>query len=267
MAADRSLDQTQPNDAIRQALDRLSRLDREKEKLIGRLTEGERRFRRLGRAAWNAQESERRRLACELHDGVGQTLTALKNELELVRRAAAALPSDAAGRLDLALDLAARALADTREMSRLLRPQILDDLGLEPALRWLCRTQAERSGADIDLVCRFEASSPLGPELQTLAFRVVQEALHNAEKYSEAARIDVSLSIEETRIDSALHLVVSDDGRGFDSRAVTEGTGIRGLRDRLALFSGSLEVDSSPGAGTRLRARVPLTGEPTGRTT
>lgn len=255
-----------PNDAasVRQAVERLRRLDREKERLFARLADGERRFRRLARSVWKVQEEERRRLARELHDGIGQTLTALKNELALARRHAGGLAPAVAERLDAAGELAHRALADTRELSRLLRPQILDDLGLEAALGWLLRTLGERSGAETRLEVRIPASVELSSEHQTLAFRMVQESLNNVEKHARAGRVDVTVEATAGDTEPALHLVVEDDGRGFAREQTgpgAAGSGLGGLRDRLALFGGGLRVDSEPGRGTRVEAKVPLAGE------
>ena len=125
----------------------LREITRQNERLFGELLAGERRFRGLARSVWNVQEAERRRLARELHDGIGQTLTALKQQLDVVEQSAARAAGDGrAGACATPPSWRAQALHETRELSRLLRPQILDDLGLEPALRWLARTFAERTG-------------------------------------------------------------------------------------------------------------------------
>src|SRR6185436_1351323 len=151
------------------------------------LLAGERRFRGLARSVWNVQEAERRRLARDLHDGIGQTLTALKQQLDVVEQSAAVLPEAAHARLRDAAELAAQALRETRELSRLLRPQILDDLGLEPALRWLTRTFSERTGValEVDIV---GIDGRFAPDLETLAYRVVQEGLNNVAKHAGASR-------------------------------------------------------------------------------
>lgn len=234
---------------------RLESLRREQDRLVGQLLAGERRFRRLARSVWAVQERERRRLARELHDGVGQLLTALKQQLELARGED---EEDRDERLGDALELAGRALEDTRELSRLLRPAILDDLGLEPGLRWLTRTHEERTGVTVDLRCR-HLDERFGDELETLVFRVVQEALTNAAKHAEAERIEVTVE----RSTGELRIEVRDDGRGLDPARVEtgrEGMGLRGMRDRVELFDGRLDVASPPGEGTRLAVRIPLEG-------
>ncbi|HXT51734.1 MAG TPA: sensor histidine kinase [Thermoanaerobaculia bacterium] len=231
----------------------LREITRQNEKLFGELVAGERRFRGLARSVWNVQEAERRRLARDLHDGIGQTLTALKQQLDVVEQSAAVLPEAAHARLRDAAELAAQALRETRELSRLLRPQILDDLGLEPALRWLTRTFSERTGValEVDLV---GIDGRFAPDLETLAYRVVQEGLNNVAKHAGASRGQVLARREGGQ----LELVVADDGRGFDARAPEgDGSGLRGMRDRVELFGGRIDIGSRPGKGTRIVARVP----------
>jgi signal transduction histidine kinase len=147
-----------------------------------------------------------------------------------------------------------------RELSRLLRPQILDDLGLEPALRWLTRTFAERTGLalEVDLV---GIDGRLQSDLETLAYRVVQEGLNNIAKHAAATRAQVLARRER----GELQLVIADDGRGFDSPAPEgDGSGLRGMRDRVELFGGRIDIGSRPGKGTRIVARVPCGSEEAG---
>jgi len=235
----------------------LREITRQNEKLFGELLAGERRFRGLARSVWNVQEAERRRLARDLHDGIGQTLTALKQQLDVVEQSAGVLPEAAHARLRDAAELAALALHETRELSRLLRPQILDDLGLEPALRWLTRTFSARTGIalEVDLV---GIDGRLASDLETLAYRVVQEGLNNVGKHAAATRGQVLARREG----GELHLVVADDGRGFDADAPDgDGSGLRGMRDRVELFGGRIDIGSRPGKGTRIVARVPCPSE------
>ncbi|TBR07258.1 MAG: sensor histidine kinase [Lysobacter sp.] len=221
--------------------------------LLDRLEANEREFRRLGRSVLRVQEDERRRLARDLHDGIGQNLTALKHRLAQVRDA---LPhgDPLHGRLDDAVSLCVDTLEDTRELSRLLRPTILDDLGLEPALRWLGRSIGESAG--IAIAVEIEALPTLDGERQTLLFRIAQEALNNIAKHAQAHSVLLRL-VER---DGRLQLQVVDDGIGFDPSVRAQGSGLSGMRERLRLFQGTLEVHSAPGDGTRLRAVVPLHG-------
>lgn len=222
--------------------------------LLQRLEANEREFRRLGRAVWNVQEDERRRLARELHDGLGQNLTALKHRLSQLLDE---LPPEAAGvreRLASAVALCGESLEDTRQLSRLLRPPILDDLGLEPALQWLARSID--AGGPMSVVTELEPLPTLDGELQTLLFRVAQEALNNAAKHARAQSVLLRLVARG----DALQLQVIDDGIGCDpDRALRAGgSGLSGMRERLRLYGGRLELRSAPGQGMRLSAVVPL---------
>jgi signal transduction histidine kinase len=222
--------------------------------LLDRLQRNEREFRRLGRAVWRVQEDERRRLARDLHDGVGQNLTAIKHRLAAI---ASTLPADALetrAALEATIALCGDTLEDTRQLSRLLRPAILDDLGLEAALRWLARTQAEASGLEISL--DIGTLPALDNDLQTLLFRVAQEALNNIAKHAHARSVLIRLVARGT----LLQLQVADDGQGFEPEQAQRagGSGLGGMRERLRLYDGQLELHSAPGEGTRVRAIVPL---------
>lgn len=246
-------------DPMGEIVDRVRRITRENERIFQQLIEGERRFRSLARAVWKVQEEERRRLARELHDGLGQTLTALKNQLERLERKAAAEPgaSPLAPQLGEAAQLAHLALTEARELSRLLRPPILDDLGLVPALTWLARTFEERAGLRVELEAR-GLDERLEPDLETLVFRLAQEALTNVLKHArvERARLDLAL------VGGTLLLTVRDRGAGFDAGAAfaseSAGSGLSGMRDRVALFGGRFEVRSAPGEGTVIAVEVPV---------
>jgi signal transduction histidine kinase len=226
-------------------------LDAQYERLLQRLEANEREFRRLGRAVRRVQEDERGRLARELHDGLGQNLTALKQHLAQVQ---GPLPEAARAHLDAAIQLCSGALEDTRNLTRLLRPPILDDLGLDPALRWLARSFSESSG--IEAVVELGELPPLDGELQTLLFRIAQEALANAARHARARTVLLHLQHRGNE----LQLQVVDDGLGFEPSAAAAGggNGLGGIRERLRLHGGRLELVASPGHGTRLRAFVPL---------
>lgn len=241
---------------------RLARLAEDHRRLFAELVSAEERYRRLARAVWQVEEAERRRLSRDLHDGLGQTLTALKHLLS--RTAATArregAPAPLAERLDEACEIAASALADAREMSRLLRPPMLDDLGLVPALRWLARSLGEGAGLTVELVVEPPEAEErrLAEEMETLVFRAVQETLTNALKHSGTGDARVALTVGS----SDLRVEISDSGAGFDPDATLAGAdvgvGLRGLRDRVALFGGHCRVVSAPGEGTEVLIRVPL---------
>jgi len=243
---------------MQESVERVREISRENERLFEQLVAGERRFRGLAKAVWKVQEEERRRLARELHDGVGQTLTALALELERTRQKLAREGApELAGRVGEGIELARQALDEIRELSRLLRPPVLDDLGLPAALSWLARSLGERTGLEVALAVD-GIDGELDPDLATLVFRLVQEALTNVLRHSGAASAEVAVR----RTPRALELRVADAGRGFDAAAAladgeAAGSGLRGMRDRLELFGGRLTIASSPGRGTAVAATVP----------
>jgi signal transduction histidine kinase len=223
------------------------------QQLLARLEANEGEFRRLGRSVWKVQEEERRRLARELHDGIGQNLTALKHRLALLATELGPGQAGLRERVESAILLCSSTLEDTRQLSRLLRPPILDDLGLEPALRWLARSVGEGAGLEVDL--HLEPLAALDEEAQTLLFRVAQESLNNAAKHARAQRVSLRLYSEGDRIT----LCIEDDGCGLAGAAHTrEGSGLSGMRERLRLHGGRFALESRPGAGTRVTATIPL---------
>jgi signal transduction histidine kinase len=243
-------------------VDRVRDITHANERLFARLIEGERRFRGLAKAVWKVQEEEQRRLARELHDGLGQTLTALTHQLERLReKLDGAVAADVVARLDDSVEMARMALNESRELSRLLRPPVLDDLGLAVALSWLARTLEARTGLRVELALD-GLDERLDPDVETLVFRLVQEALTNVLRHAGVDRAQVAVR----RAGELIALRVADAGRGFDPAAAlgggAAGSGLRGMRDRLELFGGRLEIVSAPGQGTRLAAEVPLTEIP-----
>ncbi len=253
----------------RAVLRQVEALTADNQRLLQSVVRSERRFRTLAKSVWHVQEEERRRLARELHDGIGQTLTALANQLQRIlddARGAGNLGLE--HRLGDALELTRSSLHDTRELSRLLRPTLLDDLGLDAALNWLARTLTERTGLNISLQSGLDEQR-LHPDVETLVFRITQEALTNVIRHADARSARIVLDLRT----SALILRVEDDGSGFDTatlgsaeRAGTSG-GVRGMRDRAELFGGRIEVRSSPGRGTTVQLTLALDASDTETTT
>ncbi|QEH32933.1 Oxygen sensor histidine kinase NreB [Aquisphaera giovannonii] len=205
----------------------------------------------LARRLLRAEDDERRRIARELHDEVGQTLAAAKILVDRVR--SAKIRGEFAAE---ASDLIRHAMDQVRDVSRLLRPAALDFAGLGAALRALAEGVAERSGLALDL--SLEANiGRVPPEVEIACYRIAQEALNNATKHAQAARLGVSLYSE--RVD--LILVVSDDGRGFDVAAASADAergvslGLLSLAERAAMAGGNVVIESQRGAGTRIVAR------------
>jgi len=199
-----------------------------------------------------AQEEERKRLSRELHDGVGQIITAMKMELAHVKVAGGV---DDNARLQRARSHADEALRTIRSVSALLRPAVLDDLGLKPALLWLTEDFSRRTSILCQLLCLLEDDWPLPEAVRMCVYRTVQEALNNCEKHSGAANV----AVEVKSAAGGIQLSIDDDGRGFSSiRSEERGLGILGMRERAAMLGGSLEVSSSAGSGTRVTLVIPI---------
>ena len=218
----------------------------------------ERERRSLHLRAISAQETERKRIARELHDGVGQILSGVKFRLEALP-GEAALSEKTAARIVNVGGFLSRAIAEVRRVSQNLMPSELVDLGLEPALHALCREFKGRSGVSVTLQIR-RIPAGVAPEFGSALFRIVQEALNNAGKHSKADSVTVDLS----RRGGEFLLNVSDNGIGFrpgEKRSSGgKGIGLGNMRERAELLGGSFELQSKPGAGTVIRVRIPLTG-------
>ncbi len=209
----------------------------------------------LSSLAIGAQEEERRRLARELHDGTAQELATLLVRLRVLERTEE--PQELRLRLGEFRELIARALDDVRRMALDLRPTMLDDLGLVPALEAHTRDLARRWGITV----RLEAQGldrRLPGKTELVAYRIVQEALANSFKHSQATEAAVTLALQGRE----LRITVRDNGRGFDvARTLASrerGLGLFGMQERAALVGGYLELASAPGAGTRVTALLPV---------
>jgi signal transduction histidine kinase len=201
-----------------------------------------------------AQEVERRRLARELHDETGQALTSILLGLKGIR--AARSPEEAEQAEADLRELVVQALQDVRSLAVELRPTALDDFGLVPALERLAETFSERSGVAAVVEPRL-GGERLPEDIETLLYRLVQEALTNVVKHAAAT----SVSIVLTRRDGGVSAMIEDNGSGFAPGEVSsEALGLVGMRERLSLVGGSLAVESAPGGGTALAAFVPLSG-------
>jgi two-component system sensor histidine kinase UhpB len=198
--------------------------------------------------ALEAQERERARIALDLHDEVNQSLTGVLLLIEALRRKAD--PAIAADLAEMS-SVASQAMDELLRIARHLRPTVLDDLGLEAALATLTEETAARTG----IAATFGSDAELAgvsDDVQLVAYRVAQEALSNAVQHGHPRRVVVRLGGRG----GSLELVVADDGGGFDPRNNGSGLGIAGMRERALLCGGSLEVASTPGAGTRVTLRA-----------
>ena len=208
----------------------------------------------------SAQEQERKRIARELHDETAQSLTSLLVRLRIAERART--PEEVRAGIAHAREITARALEEVRNLALDLRPSVLDDLGLVPALNW-CTDHFERNhDVATQFVTNLSAEDRLPPELEVVIYRVVQEALSNVAKHARAHDVEVELN----RDDQSLSVYIADDGTGFDPTALAPsrdgGLGLFGMRERLALVGGTLVIDTRLGHGTRLRARIPIPQSP-----
>jgi signal transduction histidine kinase len=201
------------------------------------------------------QEEERRRIAVELHDELGQILTAVKINLESIERSPDA---NTMARLPAMIESVDDALQRIKDIALDLRPSVLDDLGLEVALRWFADRSTRNAGIAAHL--SIDALPPLEPNLQTACFRVTQEALTNVERHAKAKHVWIDLHV----LDGALELSVRDDGVGFDvgaarARAIAgSSVGLLGMQERVALMGGEHEIVTIASGGTLVRARFPL---------
>jgi PAS domain S-box-containing protein len=211
----------------------------------------------LAAEAGGVREQEKARIARELHDELAQSLTALKMDTVWLRDQLQKDPVAATARLNEMLTMLDTAVASTRRIAADLRPLVLDDLGLLAAIEWLVQNFTHRTG----VACTLQADDELelGEPYATGVFRIIQESLANVAKHARASRVQVRLEQRSAE----LVLSVQDDGVGFQPAAPRkpQSLGLAGVRERAHLLRGQLDVDSAPGAGTRVHARIPLQEE------
>jgi len=244
------LRQTQALDAQREALRQVTLAERDHlEAEVRRRTA---QLRELAQHLQTAREDERSRLARELHDELGALLTAAKLDAARLRSRIAGAGPEALERLAHLGQTLDSGIALKRRIIEDLRPSALSNLGLVPALDILTREHASNSGVAVNARL---AEVPLGPAEELTVYRLVQEALTNASKHARARTIDVRLALEGAEV----RVEVDDDGAGFDPNAAAPGShGLTGMRHRVEALGGELDIDSAPGRGTRVRARLPV---------
>jgi signal transduction histidine kinase len=200
------------------------------------------------------QEKERRTLSRELHDEVGQSLSAVLMEIGNMRAALPAHNPELRSHVDSIKSLAEASVKVVRNMTLLLRPSMLDDLGLLPALQWQAREVSRRTGMEVDVTAE-NVADDLPEDHRTCVYRVVQEALNNCARHSNAHSVHLTVTQDEERIT----LRVQDDGKGFDSRTV-RGMGLLGMEERVTHLGGTFHVHSKPGDGATLVVELPGPG-------
>lgn len=222
----------------------LEEIRKQQDLLRKRLDEEQQALTNLAKRLWAQQESEKARLSRELHDGVGQLLTGLTRRLDSL--------SDRQPELTELRDIAELALADVRQLSRMMSPTILDDLGLKPALKWLCRSLFEHENASIDVSIDIDVTIP--KDIQVLLFRISQEALVNSIKHSDAENVVLSLTAHH----NVARLDIMDDGKGFEPDAIEAGIGLSSIADRAKAFDADYTLKSASNQGTHTTIKVPL---------
>ncbi|MBI5624742.1 MAG: PAS domain S-box protein [Elusimicrobia bacterium] len=213
----------------------------------------------LRAAAAQSQETERRRLSRELHDGVGQMLSGVKFSLQSLPKDVASSPWDASQHVLRAANVLDRAISEVRRVSQNLIPSELEDLGLQPALMSLCRGFKERSG--VRILARFQSvPARLDSRLSLALYRIAQEALANVERHAKARSVDLLLAARR----GSIKLQVADDGRGYDPKrrqrgGADRGLGLGNISERVGALGGAMSLETGLGKGTKLSVDVPLT--------
>lgn len=261
---------TQLEDLVRERTNELSQINEqlwceilERRRIVEELRQSENDMHLLSAQLLTAQEMERKRIAAELHDGISQSLTAIKFSFEsAVARGSIKVDGEGGAMVETILGRIQTAIEEVHQISTNLRPSMLDDLGIIPTIAWFCR-EFRTIYKDINLETYVEITEDDVPvQLKTVIYRILQEALNNIVRHAEANSVVVKIS----RQDSTLKFQVKDNGKGFDpSRQaqrvqVRKGSGLGSMRERTEFSGGSFSINSEPGAGTAIRAVWPIHG-------
>ena len=231
-------------------ISRTLKLERELERRLEENGRARGDLRELSARLLRAQENERRTLARELHDEVGQSLSAILMETE--GAACAEQQSEIREHLANIRAMAEKTVNEVRDLALLLRPSMLDDFGLVPALKWHAREMAKRTGLNVTVESD-DSVDGLPDEHQTCIYRLVQEAINNSARHANARNVEVRVARTGARVDFS----VRDDGAGFEPRTV-RGLGLLGMEERVRRLGGDLQIDSQPGRGTLVAAGLPV---------
>ena len=228
-----------------------------RDKLFNRLVEAQSIMKTLSGRLIQVQETERKNISRELHDEIGQLLTAIK--IDILNVTNSLKSKKAVEQLKESVQLVEETLNNVRELALKLRPSILDDLGLMAAVRWFLDKQAQRTGINAKVI-QGNLDEKLSIELQITCYRIIQEAVTNIIKHAKAQNVSVELAIKA----NDLHLIITDDGIGYDVNAARLNAvsgysmGVLGMQERAELVGGWLDIYSSPGKGTKVYAIFPL---------
>jgi signal transduction histidine kinase len=228
----------------------MARLDKASQAEKRRAEKAEQELRRLSNQLIQVQEEERKTISRELHDEVGQLLTGLRMELGTLSNSD---PDDEfQERLESVKQLAEQSLRSVRNLALLVRPSMLDDLGLEPALHWQAKEFSRRHGipVSVNVAGRIDR---LPEALRLCLYRTIQEAMTNCGKHAYAHKVTIVVKRDETQVTASVH----DDGRGFDALTQTPGLGLIGMTERVRALNGHMTVDSEPGGGTLISVELP----------
>jgi signal transduction histidine kinase len=236
---------------------RLRVLERRSEEQKRHAQEAEAQMRLLSQQLVAAQEEERKKLSRELHDHVGQMLTALRMELGRVDRVRPAADARISAAMAECRQLIDDMVHIVRDLALGLRPSMLDDFGLQPALEWLARDVTRRSNVPVELQVTGSLDR-LDEQHRTCIYRVIQEALTNCVRHARASAISVTVAAEAGRID----VKVSDDGVGVDPQRRAGGFGLRSIEERVRELGGTVSLSTGTAPGTTLRIQLPATTEP-----
>lgn len=219
-------------------------------------------LRAISERAINAQEAERVRIARSLHDDTAQSISMLSIHLERLKTHLPPDASDVAHYIDDAQNVATKLLENLRKIIWDLRPSILDDLGLLSAIRWFARSNLEKAGVKVDFSTGSDISRLPSP-LETMLFRIAQEAISNILRHANANKVSIKLWIAEKHI----WMEIKDDGCGFDMKETADAAvdrkrlGLLGIQERASLVGGEVKIESRRGSGTCLQLHIPLPTE------
>jgi len=231
------------------------RLERQTLRHLTEVTAAREELKSLSARLVETQESERKNISRELHDAVGQSLSAIQLELHDLAAALAPQSDSLRARVDRIRGLVEGSLTMVRNVALLLRPSMLDDLGLQAALEWQAQQIARSTGMRLD-VAADDMPDDLPEEHKTCIFRLVQEALNNVCRHANANLVSINLRGEDGRVS----VTVRDNGRGFTPHRA-KGLGLVGMQERVAGLGGRLRIESEPGKGTIIEASLPLPQE------
>ena len=237
---------------------KLKKSERHYTELLERSDRLQEELRRLSRQILSAQEEERKKISRELHDVIAQTLTSINLRLSALKREAALDTKGIEKNIARTQELVEKSVNIVHQFARQLRPTVLDDLGLIPALQTFMKAFKEETGIHVSLSA-FAAVEQVNGDKRTVLYRVAQEALNNVARHAQASRADVSVQ----KLDGGVCLKISDNGKGFSADRALQAKrqkrlGLLGMRERVEMVNGKFSIESRPGKGTTILAQIPL---------